>query len=54
MPTFPAPSLGTSLLVEPTGWLSLGMGIYDGAPKIESSGSSIFERSKSDAASRIS
>jgi len=38
MPTFPAPALGTSLFVEPTDWLSLGVGIYDGAPKIESLG----------------
>jgi porin len=38
MPTFPAPALGTSLFVEPADWLSLGMGIYDGDPKIESLG----------------
>ncbi len=38
MPTFPAPGLGTSLFAEPSSWLSLGMGIYDGAPKIESIG----------------
>jgi porin len=38
MPTFPAPGLGTSLFVEPAGWLSLGAGIYDGNPKIESLG----------------
>ena len=38
MPTFPAPALGTSLFVEPTDWLSLGVGIYDGNPKIESLG----------------
>jgi porin len=38
MPTFPAPALGTSLFVEPAGWLSLGMGIYDGDPKVESLG----------------
>ena len=38
MPTFPAPALGTSLFVEPAGWLSLGAGIYDGDPKIESLG----------------
>jgi len=38
MPTFPAPGLGTSLFVEPNGWLSLGMGIYDGAPEVESLG----------------
>jgi porin len=38
MPTFPAPALGTSLFVEPADWLSLGIGIYDGAPKIESLG----------------
>jgi porin len=38
MPTFPAPALGTSLFVEPTDWLSLGTGIYDGAPKIGSLG----------------
>jgi len=38
MPTFPAPALGTSLFVEPTGWLSMGMGIYDGDPRVESLG----------------
>ena len=38
MPSFPAPALGTSLFVEPAGWLSLGAGIYDGDPKIESLG----------------
>jgi porin len=38
MPTFPAPGLGTSLFVEPVGWLSLGMGIYDGDPQVESLG----------------
>jgi len=38
MPTFPAPALGTSLFVEPAAWLSLGMGVYDGDPKIESLG----------------
>jgi porin len=38
MPTFPAPALGTSLFVEPAGWLSLGAGIYDGDPQIESLG----------------
>jgi porin len=38
MPTFPAPALGTSLFVEPTGWLSMGTGIYDGAPKVENLG----------------
>jgi porin len=35
MPTFPAPALGISLFVEPTEWLSLGGGVYDGAPEIE-------------------
>jgi len=38
MPTFPAPGLGTSLFVEPAGWLSMGMGIYDGDPQVESLG----------------
>jgi len=38
MPTFPAPALGTSLFIEPAGWLSMGAGIYDGAPKVESIG----------------
>ncbi len=38
MPTFPAPALGTSIFVEPAGWLSLGMGIYDGDPQVESLG----------------
>jgi porin len=38
MPTFPAPALGTSLFVKPADRLSLGVGIYDGAPKIESLG----------------
>lgn len=36
MPTFPAPGLGTLLYVEPAGWLSMGMGIYDGDPQVES------------------
>jgi porin len=34
MPTFPAYALGTSVLVEPAEWLSLDMGVYDGAPEI--------------------
>jgi carbohydrate-selective porin OprB len=34
MPTFPAPALGASLFMEPTEGLSLGMGVYDGAPRI--------------------
>jgi porin len=38
MPTFPAPALGGAVLTEPADWLSLGMGVYDGAPKIESLG----------------
>jgi carbohydrate-selective porin OprB len=38
MPTFPAPALGTSLFVEPADWLSIGLGIYDGAPQVESLG----------------
>ena len=38
MPTFPAPALGTSLFVEPTGWLSMEMGIYDGDPQVENLG----------------
>jgi porin len=34
MPTFPAYALGTSVFVEPTEWMSIGMGLYAGAPQI--------------------
>jgi porin len=44
MPTYPAYALGTSLFVEPAEWLSLGMGVYDGAPEIGSLGfNTLFE-----------
>jgi porin len=38
MPTYPAYALGTSLFLEPAKWLSLGMGVYNGAPEIGSLG----------------
>jgi porin len=34
MPTFPAYALGTSVFVEPAEWMSIGMGLYAGAPQI--------------------
>jgi len=38
LPSFPAPALGAALFIEPTAWLSLRSGVYDGAPRIESVG----------------
>jgi porin len=34
MPTFPAPALGAALFAEPLKPLSLGLGFYDGSPKV--------------------
>lgn len=38
MPSFPAPGLGAVVFVDPTPWLSLRSGVYEGAPQIESIG----------------
>jgi porin len=38
LPTFPDPALSVALLADPVDWLSVGGGIYDGAPEGGSSG----------------
>jgi len=43
MPSFPAPALGAAVLTEPTSWLGVHAGIYEGNPKVGSFGESAFE-----------
>ena len=42
MPTFPAPALGATVIAEPLKRLSLGLGFYDGSPRIGRSGFESF------------
>jgi porin len=42
MPTFPAPALGATIIAAPWKQLSLGMGFYEGAPRIGGSGFDTF------------
>ena len=42
MPTFPAPALGASVIAAPWKALSLGLGFYEGAPRIGGSGFDTF------------
>ena len=42
MPTFPAPALGATVVAEPLKRLSLGLGFYDGSPRIGRSGFESF------------
>jgi porin len=38
MPSFPDPALGAAVFLEPADWMTLGAGVYDGAPDGGSSG----------------
>jgi len=42
MPTFPAPAVGGTLLVQPAAWLDVRAGVFEGAPEIESFGETAF------------
>jgi len=42
MPSFPAPALGAAVLTEPTSWLGLRAGVYEGSPEVGSFGESAF------------
>lgn len=42
MPTFPAPALGATVIAAPWKTLSLGLGFYEGAPRIGGSGFDTF------------
>lgn len=42
MPTFPAPALGATVIVAPWKQLSLGLGFYEGTPRIGGSGFDTF------------
>lgn len=43
IPSFPAPALGAAVLTQPTSWLGIDVGVYEGNPEVESFGESAFE-----------
>jgi porin len=43
IPSFPAPALGAAVLAQPTSWLEIDAGVYEGNPEVESFGESAFE-----------